>query len=81
LLLQDVTQYAQEKGLVYMETSAKDNLNVQALFHAIGKLLFLVVFVSFEHQQQFTHSFTALLPPNSQESASHGSPATKGGQY
>ena len=35
--MEEVTAYAQEKGLVYLETSAKDNVNVQALFHAIAK--------------------------------------------
>ena len=36
LLLQDAQTYAEENGLLFMETSAKSDQNVNELFMAIG---------------------------------------------
>ena len=35
-LLQDAQSYAEDNGLLFMETSAKSDQNVQELFLAIG---------------------------------------------
>jgi Ras-related protein Rab-5C len=36
LLLQEAKQYAEENGLLFIETSAKTGQNVNELFHLIG---------------------------------------------
>ena len=36
-LPQDTKAYAEENGLLFMETSAKTGENVKEIFHAIGK--------------------------------------------
>ena len=38
-LPQHAQAYAEESGLLYMETSAKTGRNVENIFHAIGKAL------------------------------------------
>ena len=36
-LPQDAQAYAEENGLLFMETSARTGRNVEEIFHAIGK--------------------------------------------
>ena len=54
LLLQDAQSYADDNGLLFMETSAKTAMNVNEIFLAIGKfsnylLKFLVLYYCYEN--------------------------------
>lgn len=62
---QEAQQYAEENGLVVMETSAKTSTNVSDLFMAIGKSLFLwnLIKFLFTITPPFSHLLSSLLSP------------------
>lgn len=43
----DAQAYAEEAGLIFFETSAKDAQNVNNLFQAIGKVFFFKISILF----------------------------------
>lgn len=56
-LLQEAQTYAEDTGLLFMETSAKTAMNVNELFLAIGECLFLLLHLNRQLEFDFREWF------------------------